>query len=272
LRKEIAIIAIAMLLGFGVVFVLTGEIQNNVNAGYGTCPSNQYATAITTTTLNCASASNSNYLTTQTSAFYSYGTCPNNQYAIAVTTTTLNCASASYSNYLTTQTSAFFNYGSCTLGQFATAITTTTLNCSTVTQFSASFVQYGFGSACKVNATGGQMLGWGGTITFTPPISIAFVTLNFQIAPPASANLYTYFEFYYGTGTAPTCGHAITGTNKGLQYQQGQAGVSTVADVETLSVVLTSLSPNTAYWVDLAAFSSTIINWVYSQPQLSVAY
>jgi len=42
-----------MLLGFGVVFVLTGEIQNNVNAGYGTCPNGQYNTAITTTTLNC---------------------------------------------------------------------------------------------------------------------------------------------------------------------------------------------------------------------------
>ena len=93
---------------FGMVFVAISEIQSNAAHpnpfNYGTCPLSQFATGITTNTLDCGSASNSNYLTTQTSAFFDYGTCPNNQYATAVTTTTLNCASASNSNYLTTQT------------------------------------------------------------------------------------------------------------------------------------------------------------------------
>ena len=93
---------------FGMVFVAISEIQSNAAHpnpfNYGTCPLSQFATGITTNTLDCGSASNSNYLTTQTSAFFDYGTCPNNQYATAITTTTLNCASASNTNYLTTQT------------------------------------------------------------------------------------------------------------------------------------------------------------------------
>ena len=57
------------------------------NEYYGSCPSGQAATAITTTTLNCAT-----FLTTQTSQFFSYGSCPNGQYNTAITTTTLNCS------------------------------------------------------------------------------------------------------------------------------------------------------------------------------------
>ena len=85
---------------FGMVFVAISEIQSNAAHpnpfNYGTCPLSQFATGITTSTLDCTNPP------AQTNEYY--GTCPNNQYATAITTTTLNCASASNTNYLTTQT------------------------------------------------------------------------------------------------------------------------------------------------------------------------
>ena len=56
------------------------------NEYYGSCPSGQAATAITTTTLNCAT-----FLTTQTSQFFSYGSCSAGNFPTAITTTTLSC-------------------------------------------------------------------------------------------------------------------------------------------------------------------------------------
>ena len=110
MKKEIGILFIVLILLIGIIFLFNSQLNNQISNQNlnSTCPINEYATAVTTTTLNCASASNTNYLTTQTNEYY--GSCPVNQYATAVTTTTLNCASASNTNYLTTQTSAFFSY------------------------------------------------------------------------------------------------------------------------------------------------------------------
>ena len=63
-------------------------------------------------------------------------------------------------------------------------------------------------------------------------------------------------KIYFGTGTAPTNGAALAGTQVGstVKYTNPIAGTTAVDNnvPMSLSYVLTGLTPSTAYWVDLA--------------------
>ena len=268
---------------FGMVFIAISEIQSNAAHpnpfNYGTCPNSQFATAVTTSTLNCAlppaqtneyygscplgqyataittTTLNCTTVQTQTSQFFSYGTCPVNQYATAVTTTTLNCASASNSNYLTTQTSAFFSYGSCGASKYVTAVTTTTLNCGVLpaTQLStlpanpnpkATKVTYPNFANMGLGAAN-QTVPW----SYDPSVSgKVYVTMSF-LGADSNFTAQMFFQMCYGTGTAPYNGALNQGTVFG-SYVNLNALVANDGEWVVFSGTL-SLSVGTTYWFDL---------------------
>ena len=241
---------------FGMVFVAISEIQSNAAHpnpfNYGICPNSQFATAITTSTLNCANPP------AQTNEYY--GTCPNGQFATAITTTTINCASASNTNYLTTQTSqsqtsAFFSYGSCGASKYVTAVTTTTLNCGVLpaTQLSTlpanpnpkatkvtypNFANMGLGAA-------NQTVPW----SYDPSVSgKVYVTMSF-LGADSNFPAQMFFQMCYGTGTAPYNGALNQGTVFG-SYVNLNALVANDGEWVVFSGTL-SLSVGTTYWFDL---------------------
>jgi hypothetical protein len=81
---------------------------------------------------------------------------------------------------------------------------------------------------------------------------------------PIDGSTSTY-TLTYGTGAAPACNAAATGTTVG----------NTITNVYTsggqsIGFVLLGLSPATKYWFDVRALDSTTVNWVYSNPEISV--
>ena len=244
---------------FGMVFIAISEIQSNAAHpnpfNYGNCPLSQFATGITTSTLDCTNPP------AQTNEYY--GTCPLGQYATAITTTTLNCTTVQ------TQTSQFFSYGTCPNNQYATAITTTTLNCATVTQLSATFQSDSHN--CVISSITGVMSGF--KLNFTAQSSSAFITVDWALVPPATANHYTLFQILIGTGNAPACNSALPASyiTAGQQFQQGQ--FSTLIDAMKVSetAAYTNLAIGTTYWVDFYCFvDNALFAWTYETPQLSV--
>ena len=288
---------------FGMVFVAISEIESNAAHpnpfNYGTCPNSQFATAVTTSTLNCAlppaqtneyygscplgqyataittTTLNCTTVQTQTSQFFSYGTCPVNQYATAVTTTTLNCASASNSNYLTTQTSAFFSYGTCPNKNYATAITTTTLNCGSLPINIITTIAAPNPTSANAPYPNYNMSGLGRStpsFTYTPTITgklFLSITMSLEgnhAAPIGTSNV----EMTFGTGTAPINGVGLTGTPFGSNFYL-ETPCSNCRQEVVLQGSL-SLSVGTAYWFDIAleAYSGAGLTITIASPILTI--
>jgi hypothetical protein len=96
-----------------------------------------------------------------------------------------------------------------------------------------------------------------------------YVTLDFEIIAPASTGLTSTYQLAYGTGTAPGCGTAATGTTIGNSYTiMAQRNTGNLQGA--LPVVITTLSASTTYWFDVRVLDSSTTQWTYSAPQLSV--
>lgn len=100
------------------------------------------------------------------------------------------------------------------------------------------------------------MMGIGVSVAFTPAAGStrAIVLLAGQIAN-TNNNGITNVQMYYGTGTPPANGAAVTGTAVGgsVSFVATSGGGAYTPFSE--SVLLLSLTPGTAYWVDLALAS-----------------
>lgn len=97
------------------------------------------------------------------------------------------------------------------------------------------------------------------------------VTLNFQLQPPSSVPVIaTNYWLTYGSGNAPACNAAATGTKVGNEYayQEGSSFNGYVPLSETVSI--SGLSASTAYWFDVTISDSSTASWAYSEPQISV--
>lgn len=110
------------------------------------------------------------------------------------------------------------------------------------------------------------------TTTYTTNVS---VTVNFQITTPATITLNTKYRLSYGTGSAPACNAAQTGTGIGNQYELlsfGGTAATTWSQIEqfSLTAVIQNPTANTAYWVDIQALDSSSATWTYAIPTMTV--
>jgi hypothetical protein len=89
-------------------------------------------------------------------------------------------------------------------------------------------------------------------------------TLSFRVGSPIDGSTSTY-TLAYGTGAAPACNAAATGTTLG----NGFSNVYTSGG-QTIGFSLVGLTPGTKYWFDVQVLDSTAGNWVYGLPEISV--
>jgi hypothetical protein len=111
-----------------------------------------------------------------------------------------------------------------------------------------------------VTSTSGLMIGFGtatyGPFTFTPTVSgKVLIILNCEFTGGTAGSTVS-MSLRYGTGTAPTNGAAPAGTVAMTTVRAGAAwGANQYAPL-TLTVVVTGLTVNTAYWIDLTGAAS----------------
>lgn len=96
------------------------------------------------------------------------------------------------------------------------------------------------------------------------------VNINFQIASPATSGINTKFRIAFGTGNAPACNAAVTGTKVGNQYEVGTFAATASFETIDLSVGVITLSAATTYWFDIQMQDSTAASWTYSNPQMTI--
>jgi hypothetical protein len=105
-------------------------------------------------------------------------------------------------------------------------------------------------------STSGVMMGLGSTCHITPVYS-SRIQVSFQIdisnSVASSANT---VSLRFGTGTAPTNGAAVTGTQVGSALN-GQIQSAAVILPATLTAIITGLTPGTAYWLDLGLVTTS---------------
>lgn len=98
----------------------------------------------------------------------------------------------------------------------------------------------------------------------------ASITINFQIASPATSGINTKFQVSFGSTTAPACNAATTGSTVGNQYEMGTFAATASFEAESLTVGILTLTPGTTYWFDIQALDSSTASWIYSNPQMTV--
>jgi hypothetical protein len=107
-----------------------------------------------------------------------------------------------------------------------------------------------------------KMQGLAGSITPTRSGNVLIIICGTIIAPTGTTvNNGVMYQISYGAGTAPTNGATLTGTQMGIvQEWTNPVALSAAGDLHvpfSISVVVTGLTLNTAYWIDLAAESVT---------------
>lgn len=111
-------------------------------------------------------------------------------------------------------------------------------------------------STALTNPTGttstavGVMMGLGGVFKITPVYSTRVHVTIFGVARSSVISTNT-MQLYFGTGTAPTNGAAITGTALGSP-QLATVPVASGSTPYSFMWILTGLTPGTAYWFDVS--------------------
>jgi len=97
-----------------------------------------------------------------------------------------------------------------------------------------------------------------------------FVSYAFQITSPATSAITSTWQLYYGTGTAPACNSASTGTAVGQAFVvKSQAAIARGLS-QSMSATISGLAPSTTYWFDIQATDSSAAAWIYANPDLGV--
>ncbi len=109
-----------------------------------------------------------------------------------------------------------------------------------------------------ITSTTVQMLGLAGSITPTGTGAVMIVISGQAISSLSSRS--PTIQIYYGTSTAPTNGAAVTGTAIGnvSGFTDGSvSGIQSTRYPFTCNAIVTGLTANTAYWIDLGAAEPT---------------
>ncbi|MGD0216317.1 MAG: hypothetical protein ABSC45_02245 [Desulfobaccales bacterium] len=106
-----------------------------------------------------------------------------------------------------------------------------------------------------------KMQGLAGSITPTRSGRVLITICGTIIAPTGTTvDNGILYQISYGTGGAPSNAGTLTGTQIGVIQEYTNPAAITAADLHvpfSVSVVVTGLTLNTAYWIDLAAESVT---------------
>jgi len=97
-----------------------------------------------------------------------------------------------------------------------------------------------------------------------------YVTLTFQTNWPTNSIDTTKWQVAFGTGSAPACNAAGTGTPVGKQYTIADQTTNQLQEPQNTGFVLTGLTAATTYWFDVQATDSATNTWTYSKPQMAV--
>jgi len=132
-------------------------------------------------------------------------------------------------------------------------------NTNTCTISSATTEMGGFGTTYT---TGSSASGFSGNL---------YLTLSLGVTSPATTTINSYWRIAYGTGAAPACAAASTGTTVGNQYQVSTEAAVVLGMPQSESVVIPNLAASTTYWFDVQITDSSAASWIYSNPTLAVA-
>jgi hypothetical protein len=101
------------------------------------------------------------------------------------------------------------------------------------------------------------MMGLGLAVAFTPGRSgTLLVQVEGQMQNSTSGDG-AVAKIYYGTGTAPSNGASLTGTQKGKPAQVDAFSSASKKWPFGLTTVITGLTVGTAYWIDLGLAAIT---------------
>lgn len=114
-------------------------------------------------------------------------------------------------------------------------------------------------------STTGVMMGLGGTLTPTRSGKVMIMISGDQ--QNSSGSDFGAVQLYYGTGTAPTNGAALTGT--AISGKVNGATDSTHADPFCVQAIVSGLTLNTPIWFDLAV--AAVIGGTTSAKNLSIS-
>lgn len=98
--------------------------------------------------------------------------------------------------------------------------------------------------------TSGSYKMMGLNLAFTPATSGRVLMTSFMVMSGGGSSNLISVQLKYGTGTAPSNGGTAAGTQVGGTLTAGDSGSGTVVGV------VTGLTLSTAYWLDLAVFST----------------
>lgn len=104
--------------------------------------------------------------------------------------------------------------------------------------------------------TTGLMMGLGGAATITPVISgKVLIIVSGTIQSTSGSGGYKH-QLYYGSGTAPTNGAALTGSTASANVQTTSVGANLSLPFSVQGIV-SGLTLNTAYWIDMGIAAVT---------------
>lgn len=104
------------------------------------------------------------------------------------------------------------------------------------------------------------MQGLAGSITPTKSGNVLITVCGTIITSSGTIDLGVKYQISYGTGTAPSNGASLTGTQVGIVQEYTIPVAITAADLHTpfsISVVVPGLTVGSTYWIDLAAEAVT---------------
>ncbi|TLY14829.1 MAG: hypothetical protein E6K86_07370 [Thaumarchaeota archaeon] len=111
-------------------------------------------------------------------------------------------------------------------------------------------------------------------VTYTTSASTTgtiYIGLTFDLKSPAvAASDTSTWQLVWGTGSAPACNAAPSGTARGNSYIVQPGATVFLEMAQSVGVTITGLSPSTAHWFDVQATDNSVNGWIYSKPVLSV--
>ena len=162
---------------------------------------------------------------------------------------------------------------SCPSGQFFYEISPSD-NCASANGATSPILISGSGeNTCTDTTTGTALMMDLGLSYTTSTISSGnlYFSLAFQVASTAgTSGITTTWQLYYGSGTAPACDAAVTGTPLGQAYTVKSQSTTERALAQSEAYSLSGLAPGTTYWFDVAASDSSGVGWTYSNPDLPI--
>ncbi len=114
-----------------------------------------------------------------------------------------------------------------------------------------------------------KMMGLGATAVVVPKVT-GRCSVSFSLNGSNSVVSQCHAQIYYGTGTAPSSGAAVTGTLVGINQGNTPSAISLIYNLNP-SAIITGITVGTTYWLDMAftnasgTFTSSACQFLYQE-------